>query len=269
MNDTALPAYSIGTFGSRITQVGGSAVSLAAEAVREKALQVAAHILEVAQNDLILEEGYVKVRGVPARTLPLGELARMVEEQPTLLPHQEPNPVKGVAIEGLAAWRDFTPSGPAYASGTHIAIVEVESDTGNVDLLSYVAVDDCGKVLNHALAEAQIHGSLAQGIGQALYEETVDDQDGQWLSSTFRDYALPKAEQLPNFVIDTVETPSPTNPLGAKGVGESGCIGAPPAIVNATLDALAPLGITELDMPLTPERVWKAIQEASRGEHGA
>lgn len=144
--------------------------------------------------------------------------------------------------------------------GDPVAVVEIE--TGEVRILSYIAVDDCGQVLNHYLAEAQIHGGLAQGIGQALYEEVIYDQDGQLLTSTLMDYALPLADEVPDFVTDLVETPSPLNPLGAKGVGEAGCIGAPPAIVNAVLDALAPLGIDAMDMPLKPEKVWKAIQEA-------
>ncbi len=259
MNDSALPAFSVGTFSSRITQVSGSAVELAAQAVREKALHVAAHLLEVAPDDLVIEEGQVKVRGVPSRALPLAELARMVEEQPTLIAHEEPNPVNNVAIEGLAAWRDFAPAGASYASGTHIAVVEVERETGITDILSYIAVDDCGKILNHELVEAQLHGGLAQGIGQALNEEVIYDREGQLLSSTFMDYAMPTAEQLPNFITDMVESPSPTNPLGAKGAGEAGCVGGPPAIVNAILDALTPFGVKELDMPLTPERVWQAI----------
>ena len=141
-------------------------------------------------------------------------------------------------------------------------MVEIDSDTGEVRILTYVAVDDCGRVLNHYLAEAQIHGGLAQGIGQALYEEVMYDQGGQLLTSTLMDYALPLADEVPDFVTDLVETPSPLNPLGVKGVGEAGCIGAPPAIVNAALDALAPLGIDAIDMPLKPEKVWAAIQDA-------
>jgi carbon-monoxide dehydrogenase large subunit len=265
MNDTALPGFSIGTFGSRVMQVAGSAVLLAAEAVREKALQIAARVLEVAPTDLDIEDGRVTVRGVPTRSIELGELARLVEEQPGLIEREPPNPANGEPIEGLAAWRDFAPQGPAYASGTHIAVVEVDSETGEVRILRYVAVDDCGRVLNHYLAEAQIHGALAQGIGQALFEEVMYDQDGQLLTGTLLDYPLPIAKQLPDFVTDLVETPSLLNPLGAKGVGEAGCIGAPPAIVNAVLDALAPLGIESIDMPLKPEKVWAVIEEARRG----
>ncbi|HJT57493.1 MAG TPA: xanthine dehydrogenase family protein molybdopterin-binding subunit [Ktedonobacteraceae bacterium] len=260
MNDTALPGFSIGTFGSRVTQVAGSAVLLAARAVREKAMQLAAHKLEAAPADLVMEDGKVMVRGVPASVIALGELARLVEEQPGLIEHEAPNPSNGTPIEGLAAWRDFSPQGAAYASGSHIAVVEVETETGEVHILKYVAVDDCGRVLNHYLAESQIHGSIAQGIGQALYEEVQYNQDGQLLTGTLMDYALPIATQIPEFITDLVESPSPFNPLGAKGVGEAGCIGAPPAIVNAVLDALAPLGVREIDMPLKPEKVWLAMK---------
>ncbi|HZT99407.1 MAG TPA: xanthine dehydrogenase family protein molybdopterin-binding subunit, partial [Ktedonobacteraceae bacterium] len=265
MNDSALPAFGIGTFGSRTTQISGSAVFLAAEAVREKALRVAARTLEAALTDLVMEDGHVMVRGVPARAVALGELARLVEEQPDLVEHEPANPANGVAIEGLAAWRDFVPSDATYSSAAHMAVVEVESETGEAHLLTYVAVDDCGRVLNSYLTEAQIHGGLTQGIGQALYEEVVYDQDGQLLTGTLMDYALPNAEEVPVFVTDLLETPSPRNPLGAKGVGEAGTIGAPPAVVNAVLDALAPLGVKSIDMPLKPEKIWTLVQAAQQG----
>ncbi len=235
---------------------------LAAEAAREKALQLAARTLEAAPADLVMEDGRVMVRGVPTRVIELGEIARVVEEQPDLIEHDPPNPANGAPIEGLAAWRDFSPQGATYASGTHIAVVDVETETGEIHILKYIAVDDCGRVLNHYLAESQIHGSLAQGIGQALYEEVLYDQDGQLLTGTLMDYALPIATQVPEFVTDLVETPSPFNPLGAKGVGEAGCIGAPPAIVNAVLDALAPLGVREIDMPLKPEKIWRLLHNS-------
>jgi aerobic carbon-monoxide dehydrogenase large subunit len=265
MNDTALPAYSIGTFGSRTTQIGGSAVILAAQAVREKTLQVAARLLEAAPADLEMTGGQVSVRGVPGRGLSLGELARQVEQQPDLIEHDAPNPVNGTSIEGLAAWREFLPSAPTFSSGAHVAIVEVETETGEVRVLNYVAVDDCGRVLNSYLTEAQVHGGLAQGIGQALYEETIFDQNGQPLTGTLMDYTLPNAEQVPDFVVDAIETPSPINPLGAKGAGEAGCIGGPPTIVNAVLDALAAFSIKTIDMPLRPEKVWALIQAPREG----
>lgn len=265
MNDTSLPGFSIGTYGSRITQVAGSAVLLAAEAVRAKALQVAAQVLEAAPTDLLMEGGRVLVRGVSARSVPFSELARLVEEQPGLIERERPNPANGTPIEGLAAWRDFSPPGATYSSGAHLAIVEVDTETGDVHVLKYIAVDDCGRVLNHYLAEAQIHGGLAQGISQALYEEVFYDLDGQLLTGTLMDYSLPIATQVPAFVTALVETPSPNNPLGAKGVGEAGCIGGPPAIVNAVLDALSPLDIKFIDMPLKPEKIWTLVQAARNG----
>ena len=195
----------------------------------------------------------------------LGELAERVEEHPELIEHEPPNPANGAPIEGLAAWRDFAPSHLAWSSGAHVAIIELDAETGDIHILSYIAVDDCGHVLNHTMTEGQIHGSLAQGIGQALFEEVVYDREGQLLSSTFMDYAMPLAAEVPHFTIGLVETPSPFNPLGAKGVGEAGCIGGPSAIVNEVLDALAPLGIISVDMPLKPEKIWSLIQQARQG----
>ncbi|HLZ22506.1 MAG TPA: xanthine dehydrogenase family protein molybdopterin-binding subunit [Ktedonobacterales bacterium] len=263
LNDSALPGYSLGTFGSRVTQFSGSATLLAAQAARDKAVKLAADRLEASPDDLVVVDGRISVRGMPSRNVELAELARAVEEQPDLIEHEPPNPANGASIEGLAAWRSFTPPGLTFSSGSHAAVVEVDRDTGEVHILSYVAVDDCGRVVSHYLAEAQAHGALAQGIGQALFEEVLYDQDGQILSGTLLDYALPKASQLPTFECDSVETPAPGNPLGAKGIGEAGAIAAPPTIVNAVLDALAPLGITAIDMPLRPEKVWTLMRAAS------
>ncbi len=265
MGDTALPAYGIGTFGSRTTPIAASTILLAAQAVRAKVLGLAARLLEAAEADLVLEAGRVSVRGVPGCSIELGELARRVEAQPDLIDREPPNPVNGRSIEGLAAWRDFVPGGATFPSGTHLAVVEVDTETGDIAILKYVAVDDCGRVLNHYLADAQVHGGLAQGIGQALYEEVVYDGTGQLISGTLMDYTLPTAEQVPVFLTDSLETPSPHNPLGAKGVGEAGCTGGPPAIVNAVLDALAPLGIQAIDMPLRPEKIWQIVQAARAG----
>lgn len=265
LNDATLPSFSVGTFGSRVTQVAGSAVFLAAQAAREKALQVAAHLLEAAPADLVISDGRVMVRGVTARSVSFGELAQRVEEQPDLIEHEPPNPANGAPIEGLAAWRDFAPPNATWPSGAHVAVVEIDSETGDIHIPAYIAVDDCGRVINHTMTEGQIHGSLTQGIGQALFEEVQYDAEGQLLTSTFMDYPMPIASEMPNFTTDLLETLSPFNPLGAKGVGESGCIGAPPAIVNAVLDALAPLGITTIDMPLKPEKVWAIIQQAKEG----
>ncbi len=265
LGDSDLPAFGVGTIASRTLQNAGSAVLLATKAVREKALRVVAQRLEVDVGDLVIAEGKVMVQGVPSRAIDLGEVARMVEEQPDLIERDPPNPVNGAPIEGLAAWRDFTSPGATYAFGAYVAVVEVDRDTGEAHIVQFVAVDDCGRVLNPTLVEAQVHGSVAQGIGQALYEEsTYDAVSGQPLAGTLLDYALPTAARVPALVTALVETPSPLNPLGAKGTGEAGAIGAPPAIVNAVLDALAPLGITALDMPLTPPRVWSAIVTAAQ-----
>ena len=263
MNDTDLPAFGYGTFASRTLQTAGTAVLLAAEAAREKALRVAARLLEVDPADLVMDSGDVTVQSVPVRSIALGELARLVEEQPELIEHDPPNPANGKSIEGLAAWRDFATPDATFSSSAHIAVVEVDPETGEVQVLSYVAVDDCGRILNPYLVEAQVQGVVAQGIGQALYEEVrYDEASGELLTRTLMDYTLPIAEQVPAFVTDTVETPSPLNPLGAKGVGEAGCIAAPPVIVNAVLDALTPLGITTIDMPLTSEKMWALVQAA-------
>lgn len=263
MNDSTIAGYSVGTFGSRVTQVSGSAVLLAAETVREKAIKLASERLEAAPDDLVVADGAISVRGAPAHSVSLADLARAVEAQPELIEREAPNPINGAVIEGLAAWRSFTPAGLTFSSGAHVAIVEIDGDTGEVHVLRYVAVDDCGRILNHTLAAGQIHGSIAQGIGQALYEEVQYSPDGQPLSGTLLDYALPKASQLPIFELDHVETPAPGNPLGAKGIGEAGCIAAPPTIVNAVLDALAPMGITSIDMPLRPEKVWALMHVAA------
>jgi carbon-monoxide dehydrogenase large subunit len=265
MNNADLPVYGIGTFGSRTTQAGASVVLLAAEAAREKVLHAAAQILEAAPADLEMINGKVTVRGVPGSTIELSELARLVEERPELLAAETSEQEQRRGITGLAAWRDFNPEGAAWGAGAHLAVVEIDSETGDVDILRYIAVDDCGRVLNPELAEAQLHGALAQGIGQALFEETVYGPDGQLLTGTLMDYALPLAKELPTYISDFVEVPSPTNPLGVKGVGESGTIGAPPTVVNAVLDALAPLGVDTLDMPLTREKVWRAIQTCNSG----
>jgi carbon-monoxide dehydrogenase large subunit len=168
-----------------------------------------------------------------------------------------------VGVEpGLEATTVWDPPNFTYPSGTHVAVVEVDDDSGAVTLLRLVAVDDCGRVINPMLVEGQIHGGLAQGIGQALSEHMAYDAGGQCLSASLMDYAVPKADGLPAYELDRVETPSPVNPLGAKGCGEAGTIGSTPAVVNAVLDALRPFGVAEIDMPLTAARVWEAIQEA-------
>ena len=165
---------------------------------------------------------------------------------------------------GLEATSFFDPPNFTWPFGTHVAVVEVDRETGKVSFRRYVAVDDCGNVINPMIVDGQVHGGIAQGIGQALYEAAVYDENGQFLTSTMMDYAVPKADDLPSYETERTVTPSPSNPLGLKGVGEAGTIAATPAVVNAVLDALAPLGVKELDMPLTTERIWRAIRAAKK-----
>jgi carbon-monoxide dehydrogenase large subunit len=253
--DTADGTFSAGTFASRAVAVGGSAVLLAARAVKERALQLAADVLEAAPVDLVCTDGAVFVRGMPSRRITLADLAARAAA------------LEGPDGPGLAATRSFDPDPAdlAFPFGTHIAVVEVHPETGEVKLLRYIAVDDCGRVIVPELVDGQLHGGIVQGISQALTERVVYDNHGQLLSATLMDYALPVAADLVPFTLDRTETPSPRNPLGAKGVGEAGTTGAPPAIVNAVLDALAPLGITHLDMPLYPQRIWEAIHRRRPG----
>jgi aerobic carbon-monoxide dehydrogenase large subunit len=257
--DTAIVASGVGTFGSRSACVGGAAVKVAAERVVDKARRVAAAMLEAADADVVHEDGRFHVRGLPERALTLGQVAAAAHAGKPLPDGVEP---------GLEASTVWDPTNFTFPSGTHVAVVEVDTTTGQVALRRLVAVDDCGVVINPLLVDGQIHGGLAQGIGQALCEAVAHDDAGQCLSASLMDYAIPKADTLPAFELDRVETPSPVNPLGAKGCGEAGTIGATPAVVNAVLDALAPHGVRELDMPLTPARVWSAIQRAAATARG-
>ena len=254
-SDTAIVATGIGTFGSRSIAVGGPALTVSVEKVLDKARRIAAAMLEAAPEDVVWQQGRFGVRGVPGRAATLAEVAAAAYAARVLPEGIEP---------GLEATTLWDPSNFTYPSGTHVAVVEVDPDTGAVRLLRMVAVDDCGRVINPMLVEGQIQGGLAQGIGQALWEHMVYDDSGQCLTASLMDYAAPKPDALPSFELDRVETPSPVNPLGAKGCGEAGTIGATPAVVNAVLDALRPLGVTHLDMPLTPPRVWAAIRATSR-----
>ena len=198
------------------------------------------------------------MRGAPDRSVTFKQVARVAYGMNGIPNGLEP---------GLDATSYFMPNGLTFPFGAHLALVEVERDTGAITVLRYLAVDDCGPLINPMLVEGQVHGGLAQGFGQALYEGVVyDPENGQLLTATFMDYAVPHASQLPNFETGHTVTPSPTNPLGVKGVGEAGTTGAPPALVNAVLDALAPLGVRQLDMPLTPQRVWQAMEQAGAEE---
>ena len=237
--DTAAVPEGEGTAGSRTLVVGGSAVFRAAQVVRQKIFDRAAKRLEASVADLVLTGGRVHVAGVPGRGLTLAAL---------------------VGTTPLAGSGRYTVRGGTYPFGTHVAIVEVDPDTGAVQFLAYVAVDDCGVVINPLLVEGQVHGGVAQAVGQALFEDAYYDEAGQLVSGSLADYAIPHANQVPSIRTLRTETPSPRNPLGAKGVGEAGTIGATPAVVNAVLDALAPLRVRHLDMPLAPAKIWAAIR---------
>jgi carbon-monoxide dehydrogenase large subunit len=243
-----------GTFNSRSMAVGGSSVHVCAGRIVDKAKKIAAEMMEVATEDIAYEGGSFNVPGTGIAPLAFATVARMA-----YLGHKLP---EGVA-PGLDETLFYDPTGMGAPSGVHIAYVEVDTETGMVEILDYVAVDDAGTIINPLLATGQIHGGVVQGIGQALYEEVCYDREsGQLLTGSLLDYAIPRADSLPAIRSQLQETPSPTNPLGVKGIGESGSIGAPPTIVHAVLDALAPFGIGHLDMPLTPQKIWAAIQTA-------
>jgi carbon-monoxide dehydrogenase large subunit len=252
--DTAVTPQGIGTFGSRSTSIGGSAVLLASRAVQAKARRLAAAMLEADEADIVLAAGRYAPRGVPERGLTFAAIARAAHRMMG---------VPGGLPAGLAATEFFTPDGRTFPFGVHVAVVEVDRETGELTVARYLAVDDCGPQINPRLVADQVRGGLAQGFGQALQEAILYDETGQLLTGSFLDYAPPRAGQLPNFDLAHTVTPSPVNPLGVKGVGEAGTTGAPPALVNAALDALAPLGVRHLDMPLTAERLWRAMQEAT------
>jgi len=243
-----------GTFGSRSAAVGGSALVRAADAVREQARRLAADVLEADVADLVFEEGAVHVAGSPARAVPLPDLVERSFDAAAL--------PEGVS-PGLAATAEFVPEHLEYAFGTHVAVVEVDPASGEVDLQRYVAVDDVGTPLNPRIVEGQVHGGIAQGLGQALRERAVYDGTGTLLTASFQDYAMPRAADVPELTVGETVTPSPHTLNGAKGVGEGGAIGAPPAVVNAVVDALSPLGVVHVEMPLTAERVWRAVEDAA------
>lgn len=251
--DTAVTPQGIGTFGSRNTSIGGSAVLLAAREVQGKARTLAAAMLEAAEADIVLEDGAYGPRGVPERRVTFAQIARAAHRMLG---------IPGGLTPGLEATAHFMPEGRTFPFGVHVAIVEIDPATGELTVLRYLAVDDCGPQINPRLVADQVRGGLAQGFGQALQEFIAYDDDGQLLTGSFLDYAAPRAGQLPNFDLAHTVTPSPFNPLGVKGVGEAGTTGAPPALVNAALDALAPLGVRALDMPLTAERIWRAMRRA-------
>jgi carbon-monoxide dehydrogenase large subunit len=251
--DTATTPMGWGTYGSRTTAVGGVACALAARKIVDKARKIATHLLEAAEADVVFESGRFFVQGSPERAKTFQEVTLQAYLAWNLPPGLEP---------GLEASAFYDPPNFTYPFGTHLCAVEVDANTGKVTVLRYVAVDDCGKAINPLIVDGQVHGGITQGLAQALYETAVYDESGQLLTGSMTDYAVPKASQLPIFETARTETPSPHNPLGVKGVGETGTIAATAAVVNAVLNALQPLGIRHLDMPLTPARIWRAMQEA-------
>jgi carbon-monoxide dehydrogenase large subunit len=253
-SDTRLVPRGQGTMGSRSLQLGGSAVLRASEAVLEKARRIAAHALEASVDDVVLfDDGHVGVVGAPDRALSWSELAVAAGDPSRIPDGMEP---------GLSAGHDFDQGRNTYPFGAHVAVVEVDAETGHVRLLRHVAIDDCGRILNPMLVDGQVHGGVAQGVAQALFEEVLFDDEGNPLTGSLMAYEMPSAAEIPFFEVEHTQTPTPLNPLGAKGIGESGTIGSTPAVQSAVVDALSHLGVRHLDMPLTPERVWRAIRGA-------
>ncbi|MDE2937171.1 MAG: molybdopterin-dependent oxidoreductase [Chloroflexota bacterium] len=253
--DTGVVKQGIGTFGSRSQAVGGAALNLAAGKTSEKMKQFAAALLsdhEVTAEDLEFVDGRIQAIGRPEVSKTFAEVADFAYIPVPLPPGLEP---------GLSEEAFFEPENNTYPFGCHISMIEIDRETGEPELLKLVAVDDCGNVINPLIVEGQVHGGLAQGIGQAMFEEVVFDQDGQPLTASFMDYVMPRAADLPHFELERTVTPTPVNPLGAKGVGEAGTIGVSPCVINAAVDALAPFGIRHIDMPLRPERLWRLIQQ--------
>ena len=255
--DTGQVPFGMGTYGSRSAAVGGSAIFVSLQKVKNKAKKIAAHLLEAAEEDLDFAGGSFFVRGSPDRAKSFPEISLTAYLAHNLPPDIEP---------GLEETTFWDPSNFTYPFGTHIAVVEVDAESGRVDLQRYVAVDDVGNVINPMIVDGQLHGGIAQGVGQALWESAEYDPSGQLLTASYMDYAMPRADQLPMFETDRTVTPSPVNPLGVKGAGEAGTIASPVAVANAVIDALAPFGVKHLDMPLTPARLWTAMQNPQDGK---
>ena len=250
--DSAVVPRGVGTFGSRSTTVGGSALLVALEKIQAKAIQIAAHLLEAAPEDIQRDHDRYTVRGAPSRAVTFPQIAAAAY-QPGRLPRE---------IEmGLSALGVFTLPGPVFPSGAYAAVVEIRPDNGEVHIRKVVAVDDAGRIVNPLLAEGQVLGGIAQGLGETLVEEAVYDDTGQLVTGTFADYGILRAVHAPTVVSEFMETPSPWNPLGAKGVGEAGAIATPPAVANAVMDALAPFGVHHIDLPLTPEKLWRLLRD--------
>jgi aerobic carbon-monoxide dehydrogenase large subunit len=253
--DTDRVAFGMGSMGSRSTVIGGTALWMAADKVIAKGRKIAAKMLEAAEADIAFANGAFSVVGTD-RALPLKDVARAAFQPPALPKGVEP---------GLYETGTFSPPSDTWPNGCHVCEVEIDPETGAVELMSYVIADDVGTVINPLTLKGQIHGGVAQGVGQALMEQVAyEPESGQLLTSSFMEYAIPRADTVPDVVVESHPVPTKLNPLGAKGAGEAGTVGALPVVMNAVLDALAPLGVRQLDMPASAERVWSAIQAARR-----
>jgi carbon-monoxide dehydrogenase large subunit len=252
--DTLGTPFGFGSYGSRSLAVGGTAIYKSAVKIREKAKELAAHLLEAAPEDIVFEDGKFQVRGAPDAAKTMADLALAAHLGYNLPAGMEPT---------LEATTFYDPPNCTFPFGTHVCVVEVDTETGQIDLLRYVGVDDVGNVVNPMIVDGQVHGGIAQGLAQALFEAAVYSDDGELVTGTMNDYAIPKASMLPTYELDRTVTPSPVNPMGVKGAGEAGTIASTPAVANAVIDAVAHLGVRHIDMPLTPEKVWRSMAAAT------
>src|SRR5207253_5159001 len=248
--DTDTAPYGLGTYASRSTPTAGAAGSLAARKVREKAKQIAAHLLECSPDDLVWEPGKFSVKGAPSRSKTIQEIALAAYT----------NHPQGMEA-GLEAVSYYDPPNLTFPFGSYIAVIDIDRGTGQVKVRRFVAVDDCGNIINPMIVEGQIHGGLTMGMAPALYEEINYDEEGNIQGGSFVDYLVPTAVETPKWETDKTCTPSPHHPLGAKGVGESATVGAPAAIANSVVDALWHLGVRHIDIPITPAKVWKCLRD--------
>jgi carbon-monoxide dehydrogenase large subunit len=254
--DTGQTPMGWGTYGSRTTPVASGAIMGAVEQIKDKGAKIAAHLLEAAEEDIEFSNGVFSVKGSRDEGKTIQDIALAANTAWSMPEGVDP---------GLEASAFFNPSNFVYPFGTHLAEVEIDRETGEIEFQRYLAVDDCGNIINPMIVEGQVHGGIAQGVAQALWEGAVYDDDGNLLTGSMMSYAIPKAEFLPSFETGYTQTPTPVNPLGVKGVGETGTIASTPTVYNAVMDALAPLGVEQVDMPLTPERVWRAMTDAQQG----
>jgi carbon-monoxide dehydrogenase large subunit len=255
-SDTLGTPFGYGTYGSRSAAVGAVAAEMSLQKIIAKARRLAAHLLEASEDDIVFEGGRAHVRGAPERAKTIQELALEASVAYRLPPGMEPF---------LDETSYYDPPNCTFPFGTHACVVEVDRDTGHVQIIRYVAVDDVGRVINPLIVDGQVHGGIVQGVAQALWEFAAYDEDGNLLTGSMADYAVPRAGWFPMLETDRTETPTPVNPLGVKGAGETGTIASTPAVVNAVLDALASFGVRHIDMPLVPEKMWAAMRSARGG----